>query len=744
MARHRDWSSLWSPLSASLAIHGLLVILLPAPHRVPRRPGPAPVRVELIPASPVELPGASARATHTPGSGDQIEADAPGQGILGASQPLRWSQPAAVRLAEAPAPGEPRLPPEPPPDTQEHAITEADQRPEPTQRPDAEADPNTAAAMEHTPDPIAELHLQEQAQLQAQLQAQRQVQATQEQARLQAQALAEQALAEQARLQEERARLQEQAQLEEQALAEALERIEAQALEEAQALAEALAEQAQLEAQPAAPGAQAQGALAGEAQPAESDPGTSDPASADAVPAEEAPVEEAPTADAPASDDPATGDAEAAASAGGDAGEASEASSGSSGGDDPEPAPEPAHEPPAPERSRQEQRELRKLARREAAQEPEVEAEEQTGWIPYVHVPEPPTGPLLPDPAAEHIAAFDVAAPTEARPEVTEIVEGARLDGVVSVTEGTPSPVAAQPRQEPREASGEPQRTPDPDEAVVTAAAAAAAVAMVDPGEVRPVGARPDRDQRASAHRTPGLEGGVPMEASIERQAGPTTPAQVSTVPEVQVPDGWSPLAARHPGATPSHDRASSQAGVNTPGPTSHARSAHRSARPGADSTGRWAVPRGAPHAAGGRAPDAHEHATEAALASGQHDPAQLTEPLAPSRSPLASFDEATDVQQIDVSARGTLLGRWMHEVNTLIRARWASSGDDLTDFAFGLTGDVEVEILVSRSGRVSAVQIVQSSGVASLDALARLAIPERLPRPPSGEQPLRFVLKSR
>jgi TonB family protein len=95
-----------------------------------------------------------------------------------------------------------------------------------------------------------------------------------------------------------------------------------------------------------------------------------------------------------------------------------------------------------------------------------------------------------------------------------------------------------------------------------------------------------------------------------------------------------------------------------------------------------------------------------------------------------ASLDaEAGDVTS--ASARGTPLGAYLGQIESLVVARWTSVDPPLE--ALLAVRPVVVSFRLHRTGEVTDLALVQSSGEPSVDALAIAAIPDRVPRFPRG-----------
>ncbi|MBX2799754.1 MAG: TonB family protein [Myxococcales bacterium] len=365
--------------------------------------------------------------------------------------------------------------------------------------------------------------------------------------------------------------------------------------------------------------------------------------------------------------------------------------------------------------SPQERERLRRVARGEepAPEEPAPE------WLAFAAVSQA-TDPS-PDTESNVIGAHALTAPQRARPAVTDSQEGPRLDGVVSVSRGSPSPVRADPAETPRQASGSPEHQRERE-------------------REHDVADKPVGGSVAGDGESPGLEERTPGAVVLARTEvaqiaqnepdGPSTSVAAKSWIAPWGTDGWAPWVQRLRGGRPGGQTRTASAPTRAPG------SPHEQP---AGSVEVDATTPGQPREARHHGP---RHTRQPDEATGTLRPEQLTEPFAPARSTVAAFDEASDTDRVQLTVSANELGRWAHEVDTLIRDAFATS--DPVDAAFGWTGQATVEFSVSRSGRVDEVSVVQSSGIASFDALARLAVPLQLPRPPNGAVKRRITFKQR
>jgi TonB family protein len=89
-----------------------------------------------------------------------------------------------------------------------------------------------------------------------------------------------------------------------------------------------------------------------------------------------------------------------------------------------------------------------------------------------------------------------------------------------------------------------------------------------------------------------------------------------------------------------------------------------------------------------------------------------------PEDYPLAS--------DVAVSALGTELGAYLHEVDKRISRAWHEVDLPMEDRALGIQGRVTLTIQVRSTGKVLRLEVTASSGNARLDEMARQAIPRR------------------
>jgi len=88
-------------------------------------------------------------------------------------------------------------------------------------------------------------------------------------------------------------------------------------------------------------------------------------------------------------------------------------------------------------------------------------------------------------------------------------------------------------------------------------------------------------------------------------------------------------------------------------------------------------------------------------------------------------------MSEVAITARRTDLGEYMQTAYTQIRDRWFDLDLTAHDKALGIGGQVTLEFVITRNGRVQDLRVVSSSGHPSLDQLALEAVPKHLPRLP-------------
>ncbi len=325
---------------------------------------------------------------------------------------------------------------------------------------------------------------------------------------------------------------------------------------------------------------------------------------------------------------------------------------------------------------------------------------------------------------AEAIAAHDAGDPARARPRANEGDPGPVIEGVVSTRSGTPRPVQARNNAPSALAAGDHERPEAPTEE---------SDGIIDDPADNPAEGTGlvEREERAVAELSDEAEH-TPTRSRWGEQTGTPGRTQASgdLTTRTEVPEGWAPLAVRWVG----QPATLAEAGEPIPQrpevvvtPQERLPDANRrpEQRDVPDSRDEAPSPTPAFEVA------AHDAEAEP-VESGGAKPAALTEPFALKRAMRASFDEASDVERASVNARATPLGEWAHRVTTELRTRWAAAELPVLDRAFGLEGTVVIAMNVSRSGRVREVTITEPSGIAAIDAHARLTIPPRLPPPPA------------
>src|SRR5690606_4485024 len=77
-------------------------------------------------------------------------------------------------------------------------------------------------------------------------------------------------------------------------------------------------------------------------------------------------------------------------------------------------------------------------------------------------------------------------------------------------------------------------------------------------------------------------------------------------------------------------------------------------------------------------------------------------------------------------------LGRYTEGVYAIVQERWTDDDLDGHLKALGVQGRATVQFRIHRSGRVSALTLLKSSGHPSLDDLAMQAVPSRFERFPA------------
>jgi TonB family protein len=99
-----------------------------------------------------------------------------------------------------------------------------------------------------------------------------------------------------------------------------------------------------------------------------------------------------------------------------------------------------------------------------------------------------------------------------------------------------------------------------------------------------------------------------------------------------------------------------------------------------------------------------------------------------------ASTLEAEASAVTSASARGTPLGVYLAQVEALVIGRWAAVDPPIE--ALLAVRPVVVSFRLHRTGEVTDLTLVQSSGEPAVDALAVSAIPDRVPRFPRDVEP--------
>lgn len=122
---------------------------------------------------------------------------------------------------------------------------------------------------------------------------------------------------------------------------------------------------------------------------------------------------------------------------------------------------------------------------------------------------------------------------------------------------------------------------------------------------------------------------------------------------------------------------------------------------------------------------EADARAPRRADAGSQGSPAQQA------ASSQAVHADARIAGQVALSTRATPLGRWLRDVDGVIREAFFARDLPPEERALIVEGAVTVEFRVDRRGRVSDLRLHESSGRPSLDTLGLASIPDRLPRMP-------------
>lgn len=98
--------------------------------------------------------------------------------------------------------------------------------------------------------------------------------------------------------------------------------------------------------------------------------------------------------------------------------------------------------------------------------------------------------------------------------------------------------------------------------------------------------------------------------------------------------------------------------------------------------------------------------------------------------SPQAVLSEEIPLtDDIALTAQGTALGIYIQEIYEIVRDRWFTMDLDPHDKALGIQGQVTLQFVIHRNGKVSDLVLVSSSGHDALDQLAVEAVPLKLPR---------------
>ena len=99
--------------------------------------------------------------------------------------------------------------------------------------------------------------------------------------------------------------------------------------------------------------------------------------------------------------------------------------------------------------------------------------------------------------------------------------------------------------------------------------------------------------------------------------------------------------------------------------------------------------------------------------------------------SPRAVFETDEVADFVWVTARGTALGEYHQRNYDEVLGRWMDMDLPVHERARSIQGTTVIEFRVHRSGKVSELQVVRSSGHLALDTMAMRAVPRRLARFP-------------
>lgn len=396
------------------------------------------------------------------------------------------------------------------------------------------------------------------------------------------------------------------------------------------------------------------------------------------------------------------------------------------------PAEEPAEVPADPETERDE--EPREPPPEEEPAPPEAEFEE------FVRVEEED---VPPDREARHIGQADTAPEEPSRSIVREKTAG--------------------------------ELTPRADGATAFASAPSLRVSPGDPAD--PMGRRPEvsdeqaepaADAGGGGHRADATGAGAPGTSGDRRRGGPgarrsggsvaSAPAQASSAPEadavaeIDLPAWWHPTAILS--AASPHAPADEVPRPALASPTDGDAVALRERQGTGDDRGGTRTerdeealptePAQAPGLSEGEGGGASDPVADlrTSLGWGGVDRSRLRpraahvgmmsfEGALPTSPQTVADDDVALALESRVHARETPVGDYTERIYAIIQELWYARDLDPHARALGIQGNVTVEFLVHRHGRVSDLQVVKPSGHTEIDRLALQAVPERLPRFP-------------
>jgi TonB family protein len=381
-------------------------------------------------------------------------------------------------------------------------------------------------------------------------------------------------------------------------------------------------------------------------------------------------------------------------------------------------------------------------------------------WKKYVHTRE---GEIVPvgEGDGRYLSAHDAFAERDARTLITSPTEGPAQPVTADQVAAPWSPGLADPQQRPQDTRGDEMlaeattaRPPRPHAQEGDAPALAAAPPP-------PAGAPATTASAASA--TAGSSGASSALASTgtgESTAGGLRQAVAGTNgvgPDGR--EGWQPVVARIQIVAQSAAAAASASeptAASTANPTREP-TTHLTFDPAEDPTPTEPTEDPTDDPAEAAQPDPAIAATDAVAALDEVDPVDaLRDALGWGRidrttlrqrnadvgeigataSPDASEqtvlpDEHDRIGPLDVSTVGSPLGRYVAEIETIVRERWHQVDLDPLHRVLGVHGIATVQLYIHRTGRVTDIVLHASSGNPHLDAMALSAIPTTLPRIP-------------